>query len=75
MHGAAHGQNQVADILGDADVAACFLTDRQGSGGGLGGKGGDGRGDNVLQLLDAQLAAGKQCVQGEENQNVQQARG
>ena len=63
MHGAAHGQHQVADVLGHADVVTGLLVDRNGGGGGLGGKGGDGGREDVLDHpLHAQLAAGQEGI-------------
>ena len=76
MHGAAHGQHQVADIFGDADGVAGFLVDGDGSGRGLGGKGRDGRRENVLDHGDdALLARGQEGVQREEDDGVEQAQG
>ena len=63
VHGAAHGQHQVADVLGHADVVTGLLVDRNGGGGGLGGKGGDGGREDVLDHpLHAQPAPGQEGI-------------
>src|SRR5699024_9740867 len=76
VHGAAHGQHQVADVLGDADGVAGFFVDGDGGSGGLGGECGDGRREDVLDHGGhAQLAGGQEGVQGEEDDGVEQAQG
>ena len=76
VHGAAHGQHQIADVLGHADAVTGLLVHGDGGGGGLGGKGGDGGAQDVFDHGRHTVpAAGQEGVEGEEDHPIEGAQG
>ena len=74
MHGCTHGEDNIADLTGDAGILGNFHVGRNGSYGGASAEGNCGRLEQVREHdLNSTLAAAEPCVNGEEDEHISKA--